>query len=72
MCARTDLWEPRVATPGATRPECAKGKPFRFVGVKRRGKLESASADEANGASLSVSCLATYVKQRYRINAGAK
>ncbi len=20
MCARTDLWEPRVATPGATRP----------------------------------------------------
>ncbi len=20
MCARTDLWEPRVVTPGATRP----------------------------------------------------
>ena len=24
MCARPDLWEPRVATPGATRPEAAK------------------------------------------------
>ena len=24
MCARPDLWEPRVATPGATRPDARK------------------------------------------------